>query len=63
MPPWGLGLSAQVNGRTHLLHDGRARNMLKAVLWHVGKPYGVRDGFARLAPQNPAALIAFVTTL
>jgi CxxC motif-containing protein (DUF1111 family) len=33
---WGLGLSQTVNGSTDMLHDGRARNVTEAILWHGG---------------------------
>ncbi|MGH8426104.1 MAG: di-heme oxidoredictase family protein, partial [Pseudomonas fluorescens] len=33
-PLWGIGLTQAVSGHTQFLHDGRARNLLEAVLWH-----------------------------
>ncbi|CAA6816184.1 MAG: Probable thiol oxidoreductase with 2 cytochrome c heme-binding sites, partial [uncultured Thiotrichaceae bacterium] len=36
-PLWGIGLVETVNGHTRFLHDGRARNLLEAVLWHGGE--------------------------
>lgn len=62
-PLWGIGLSAQVNGSTHLLHDGRARNVLEAILWHGGEAQASRDLFAGLSKEERDDLIAFVNSL
>lgn len=62
-PLWGLGLSKQVNGSTNLLHDGRARNVLEAILWHGGDAKASRDRFAKLTKEEREDLIAFVNSL
>ena len=62
-PLWGLGLSKTVNGSTALLHDGRARSVTEAVLWHGGEAQRARDAFARLSESDRAALAAFVEAL
>lgn len=62
-PLWGIGLSAQVNGSTHLLHDGRARSVLEAVLWHGGEAKASRDLFTGLSKAEREDLIAFVNSL
>lgn len=62
-PLWGIGLSLRVNGSADLLHDGRARNVMEAILWHGGEAQASRDGFARLRREDREALIAFVNTL
>jgi CxxC motif-containing protein (DUF1111 family) len=62
-PLWGIGLSAQVNGSTNLLHDGRARNVLEAILWHGGEAKASRDSFANMPPAERDALIAFVNAI
>ncbi len=62
-PLWGIGMSAQVNGSTHLLHDGRARNVLEAILWHGGEAKASRDSFADMHQEDRDALIAFVNAL
>jgi CxxC motif-containing protein (DUF1111 family) len=36
-PLWGIGLRGKVNGNSQLLHDGRARNVAEAILWHGGE--------------------------
>lgn len=62
-PLWGIGLSQQVNGSANLLHDGRARNVLEAILWHGGEAKPSRDLFAGLTKAEREDLIAFVNSL
>ncbi|WP_240758130.1 di-heme oxidoreductase family protein [Palleronia sediminis] len=62
-PLWGLGLSAQVAGQAEYLHDGRARSITEAILWHGGEAQGPRDHFAALEPEDRADLIAFLESL
>ena len=62
-PLWGIGLTQTVNGHTFFLHDGRARNLTEAILWHGGEAQAARDGFAALPADDRAALIKFVESL
>jgi CxxC motif-containing protein (DUF1111 family) len=62
-PLWGIGLTEMVNGHTFFLHDGRARNLTEAILWHGGEAQASRDGFARLPKDERDALIAFLESL
>lgn len=62
-PLWGIGLSKQVNGSSSFLHDGRARNVLEAIVWHGGEAAASRDHFARLSKRQREDLIAFVQSL
>ena len=62
-PLWGIGLTRTVSGHTFFLHDGRARNLTEAILWHGGEARGARDGFAGLAREDREALIAFLESL
>ncbi|MEL7542399.1 MAG: di-heme oxidoredictase family protein [Pseudomonadota bacterium] len=62
-PLWGIGLTRAVSGHTEFLHDGRARSIEEAILWHGGEGQRARDGFAALSPEDRAALIAFVASL
>ncbi|MEM9468218.1 MAG: di-heme oxidoredictase family protein [Actinomycetota bacterium] len=59
-PLWGIGLLDLVNGHTSLLHDGRARSVEEAILWHGGEAQGVTDAFMELSAEDRAALIRFV---
>lgn len=62
-PLWGIGLTETVNGHTFFLHDGRARNLTEAILWHGGEAEGARDSFVALLPDDRKALIAFLESL
>ena len=62
-PLWGIGLTETVNGHTFFLHDGRARNLTEAILWHGGEAERARDAFAALDKADRDALIAFVESL
>ncbi|WP_442792876.1 di-heme oxidoreductase family protein [Rhizobium sp. SL86] len=62
-PLWGIGLTETVNGHTFFLHDGRARNLTEAILWHGGEAQAARDAFAALSAMDRAALISFLESL
>ena len=62
-PLWGLGFTRAVSGHTQMLHDGRARNALEAILWHGGEAQGARDRVVGLPPADRAALLAFLDSL
>jgi CxxC motif-containing protein (DUF1111 family) len=62
-PLWGIGLTRTVNGHTFFLHDGRARNLTEAILWHGGEAAKARDAFAALPGANRDALIKFLESL
>jgi len=62
-PLWGIGLSSRVNGSTHLLHDGRARSVLEAILWHGGEAQPSTEKFSQLSKQNRRDLVSFVESL
>jgi len=62
-PLWGIGLTEAVNGHTFFLHDGRARNLLEAVLWHGGEAEAARDEVIAMNAETRHALIAFLESL
>jgi CxxC motif-containing protein (DUF1111 family) len=62
-PLWGIGLTETVNGHTFFLHDGRARNVTEAILWHGGEAQRARDAFAGLSLEERRRLVAFVNSL
>ncbi|MEM7445568.1 MAG: di-heme oxidoredictase family protein [Pseudomonadota bacterium] len=62
-PLWGIGLTETVSGHTNFLHDGRARNLTEAILWHGGEAQTQRDAFAAMTAEERAALIAFLNSL
>lgn len=62
-PLWGLGLREAVNGHGRLLHDGRARNVAEAILWHGGEAQVSREAFRTLPVASRTALIEFLESL
>lgn len=62
-PLWGIGLINVVNGHTRLLHDGRARNIEEAILWHGGEAQGAKDGYKQLTARQRTNLLAFINSL
>jgi CxxC motif-containing protein (DUF1111 family) len=62
-PLWGIGLVETVNGHTRFLHDGRARNLEEAVLWHGGEAQRSRDRFMAMPAADRKALLAFLESL
>lgn len=62
-PLWGIGLTSTVSGHTQFLHDGRARNLLEAILWHGGEAQAAKEAVAGLPKPDRDALIAFLESL
>lgn len=62
-PLWGIGLTQIVNGHTHFLHDGRARNITEAILWHGGEAQNSKEKFKQLSTQKRNELLAFINSL
>jgi CxxC motif-containing protein (DUF1111 family) len=62
-PLWGIGLTPVVNRHTRFLHDGRARSLEEAVLWHGGEARGARDAFTRLTHTERRELLDFLASL
>ncbi|MQX37818.1 di-heme oxidoredictase family protein [Roseospira navarrensis] len=63
-PLWGLGLTATVGGgHAFFLHDGRARTLTEAILWHGGEAEPAREGFRALPAEDRADLLRFLNSL
>lgn len=62
-PLWGVGLTETVSGHTQLLHDGRARNLTEAILWHGGEAQAARDAFAAMSAAERNDLTSFLESL
>jgi CxxC motif-containing protein (DUF1111 family) len=62
-PLWGVGLVERVSGGSGFLHDGRARNLTEAVLWHGGEAEAAKQRFLRMRASDRAALLAFLESL
>lgn len=62
-PLWSVGLREQVNGSNNLLHDGRARTVEEAIIWHGGEAEKSKRYFINLERQQRDSLLAFVKSL
>ncbi|MEM8569380.1 MAG: di-heme oxidoredictase family protein [Pseudomonadota bacterium] len=62
-PLWGIGMTEAVSGHTYFLHDGRARSLLEAVLWHGGEAEPQRDAVIAMPPERRQALLRFLESL
>ena len=62
-PLWGIGLFETVNSHTTYLHDGRARNLMEAILWHGGEAEAAKNNVLKLTQAEREALIAFLESL
>jgi CxxC motif-containing protein (DUF1111 family) len=62
-PLWGIGLTETVSGHTFFLHDGRARSLVEAILWHGGEAQAARDAFAAMSQATRDDLVAFLESL
>jgi len=62
-PLWGIGLTMLVAPEATFLHDGRARTLAEAILWHGGEAFKAREAFRLAQKADRDALIAFLATL
>ena len=62
-PLWGIGLVETVNRHTYFLHDGRARGLAEAILWHGGEAEVSKEYFRRLPAADREALLQFLRSL
>ncbi len=62
-PLWGIGLQEKVNAHTYFLHDGRARNLTEAILWHGGEGEASKNLFMNMNKEDRSALVRFLESL
>jgi CxxC motif-containing protein (DUF1111 family) len=62
-PLWGIGMIKTVNGHTRFLHDGRARDLMEAVLWHGGEAEAAKQRVLNLPKTDRTALTRFLESL
>jgi CxxC motif-containing protein (DUF1111 family) len=62
-PLWGIGLAKQVHPEAGFLHDGRARTLQEAILWHGGEAETAKEYFRHLNKQDRTALLQFLESL
>ncbi len=62
-PLWGIGHTMAVSKHTQFLHDGRARNLLEAILWHGGEAEAARNNVVNMMPTEREFLLAYLNSL
>jgi len=62
-PLWGIGLFQKTNGTPYYLHDGRARNLKEAIIWHGGEAANSITQFTKLPRADREAIITFLQSL
>ena len=62
-PLWGLGLTLTVNPLAGFLHDGRARSIEEAILWHGGEAEASKEAFRSMSKTDREAMLAFLASL
>lgn len=62
-PLWGIGLTLRAQGHIFFLHDGRARNLTEAILWHGGEAEAAREAFRLMPMDEREALLTFLESL
>ncbi len=65
-PLWGIGYTDKVMGdsaKVGYLHDGRARNLSEAIMWHGGEATVARQRFQNLSKAERDSLLAFLQSL
>jgi CxxC motif-containing protein (DUF1111 family) len=62
-PLWGLSLMQKTTGIAYYLHDGRARSIEEAILWHDGEAKNSRDAFIHLNNTERVQLLSFLNSL
>ncbi len=63
MPLWGIGLFPKTNGTAFYLHDGRARSIEEAIIWHGGEAQKAKDQFINLNKTDRDKLLNFLNSL
>lgn len=60
---WGIGLTRKINGHDYFLHDGRARNITEAILWHGGEAEASKEKFRNLSATERQLVLKFIESL
>ncbi|MGQ2965601.1 di-heme oxidoreductase family protein [Methylophilus sp.] len=62
-PLWGIGLAKQVHPEAGFLHDGRARSLQEAILWHDGEGKTAKQRYMTFSKEERALLLLFLESL
>lgn len=62
-PLWGIGMIKKINRHTRFLHDGRARSLEEAILWHGGEGENAKNKYKALSKKDRETLVQYVESL
>jgi len=62
-PLWGIGIQKRISGSSNFLHDGRARSIEEAILWHGGEAAAAQQQYISLSSSDRAALLQFLKSI
>ena len=62
-PLWGLGLFPVINNPGYYLHDGRARTLVEAIMWHGGEAAVSQSYFSHMSKADRNAVLKFLGSL
>jgi CxxC motif-containing protein (DUF1111 family) len=62
-PLWGIGLQKKILGEQRFLHDGRARTLDEAILWHGGEGEKAKTQFIQLSQIQRKQLLGFISAI
>ena len=63
-PLWGIGKYKLATGKSpELLHDGRAKTIEEAILWHGGEAQKIKETFMNLSKTQRVSLIKYIEEL
>jgi len=62
-PLWGIGATQIINPGAGFLHDGRAKTLEEAILWHDGEAKDIKNKFMNLSQKKRTQVIKFLESL
>ena len=62
-PLWGIGLYKRASAEANYLHDGRARSIEEAILWHGGEAQKSKEKFMALDKKEREKILNFLSSL
>jgi len=62
-PLWGIGLQQEYTGQQRYLHDGRARTIEEAILWHGGEAKASQQQYIKLSRTQRQQLLSFLRSI
>ena len=62
-PLWGMNAAYATGQKPRLLHDGRARSITEAIVWHAGEGQAASARFGELSAEQRRTLVQWVEGL